>query len=250
MKLMKKLLCVALLAALMLAIAAPALADISVPEEETSYLLSTDGSMTWWSRSVYIGGTTASTKIKNMKSSKSSVVSVIGLSRSTEIEEYFGEEEGRDPDEWGSASLLVRPKKAGKANITMKIDGKIYKTVYTVKKYVNPIKSLVLTGVGTKNLKNKFAKRTDIDDSLKANAKKGAIKVKAASGWRISEIRWENETTGLEYSQWMRNDVTSASLDIPAMKKTEEYRIVVYFRNIADDGSLSMEYYLRPAEDD
>ena len=38
----------------------------------------------------YIGGTTASTKIKNMKSSKSSVVSVIGLSRSTEIEEYFG----------------------------------------------------------------------------------------------------------------------------------------------------------------
>lgn len=246
LKTFKKLLSIALLTALLLAIAVPAFAA-KLPEEETVYLLSTDGSHSWWFYHIGIMDSTNKTKVASLKSSKKAVCSIVGINRYCSEYTYLT---GEDEDEaYSDTSIMIRPLKAGKANITAKIDGVANTMKLTVKKYVNPVKSFVITGISSKNLKSKFAKSGYCRDELTKNAKKGNLKITAASGWEITEVSWRNETNGLTYSQWLRTPKASFTLAIPAMKATEDYEIEVYFRNKTDGASLTVDYNLINLDD-
>lgn len=87
--------------------------------------------------------------------------------------------------------LLFHAKKAGKATISFKIKGKAYKTKITLKKYVNPVKYISITGVknkGKTNLANLSDKTMIID--LKTSKSKGVptAKISAKKGWKIDNI--------------------------------------------------------------
>ena len=94
--------------------------------------------------------------------------------------------------EMGSDGLLrFHAKKAGKATISFKIKGKAYRTKITLKKYVNPVKHISITGVknkGKTNLANLSDKKIRID--LKTSKPKvvPTAKISAKKGWKIHSI--------------------------------------------------------------
>lgn len=84
--------------------------------------------------------------------------------------------------------LEFHAKKAGKAAISFKIKGKFYRTKVTLKKYVNPVKNISITGVknkGKTNLANLSDKKNHIE--LKTTKPKVAptAKISAKKGWKI-----------------------------------------------------------------
>lgn len=249
MKIFRKLLCTALLAALLLAIAAPALADAHLPKTHTVYLLSRDGSNSWWSYHVGIDESTQATKVKSLKSSKPAYASVVGINRWFSEYDYF-EDEGED-ETYGDVSVMLRPKKPGTTTISAKIDGVLSKMKLKVLKYVNPVKSLYITPISSANLKTKFAKGSYIvEDTPECTGKKGYLKVAAASGWKVSHVQWENETTGLEYTWRIRDSRTSVKMPIPAMNEEEDYYIDIDFYNATTGASLDVTYVLRAEGDE
>ena len=238
MKLMRKLLCVVLMAALLAAVAVPALAEVEVPESVTIYKASSDNSHTHLGN-INIWGVTPSMKITKPKSSKTSVLKVSGLNRwSSSTTWYDGDEDSDDAD----ISIYINPIKAGKANVSFKIAGVAYKVAVTVKKYVNPFKKFIITGISGENMKSKFAQSAWVTDEMTSNAKKGSIKIATISGWKIYGISWRNENTGLEYSQWLPTPKSSITFPIPAMKTTENYDITLSLENTTTGGDLYVDY--------
>lgn len=240
MKLFKKLLCTVLAVAMLLSVAAVAFA-VEVPEAVTFYRSSTyadDSSFGFFS----LYGMNSDTKIGKITSSKKAVATVYG------VERYSGYWEGYEYDDtssWDDATVQLRLLKAGTTNITSKIDGNSYKTKVTVKKYTNPVKSFVITGIGSKNLKSAFAKRSYNDAPLTKAAKKGNIKLKAASGWKIESIAWRNDSTGQSYHfSSYEKPVSSVTLPIPAMKTTINYSIEFTMINTKTDASIGFDYWI------
>ena len=240
MKLMKKLLCVALMAALMLAVAVPALANTNAPESVTIYKSSKDNSHVMLGN-IPIWDIDPDTKITKPKSSKTSILVIEGINRWSSATTWYDDSEG---DMNADANIYVNPIKAGRANVSFKVAGVAQKVAVTVKAYANPIKSFVITGISSNNLRAKFAKSSWVTDEMTKNAKKGSIKISAATGWKITGIDWRNEATGLDYSYWMSTPKTSVNLSIPAMKTTENYEITVNFENTTNGGSMFVGYYL------
>ena len=118
------------------------------------------------------------------------------------------------------------------------MDGKTYKKKITVKGYTNPVKSLVLTGVSSKNLKSYFAKNYYNDMNLSKKAKAGYMKVSAASGWKIKSAWWEDGAAGQQYEFYCfgDNSASSVNLKIPAMKKAGKYYANMRFINTTTGG--------------
>lgn len=83
----------------------------------------------------------------------------------------------------GNWDFTVELKKAGTTTITYTYKGKTYKHKLVVNKYTNPMKSFK---VGSTEYKTKFKKTPICNVKSKISGKK--VKVKAASGWKISEI--------------------------------------------------------------
>lgn len=59
----------------------------------------------------------------------------------------------------GAAFISVEPKKAGVTTIKVTVNGKIYQTKYTVKKYINPVSSIK---VGKTNIKGASFNKTGV----------------------------------------------------------------------------------------
>ena len=155
---------------------------------------------------------------------------------------YYDPERKETSDDF-YAYIGLKIKKLGKATISFKVDGKAYKKVITAISYENPVKSLQVTGINTKNLKSQFAKKNSAEATLTKNAKAGAIKVTAAKGWKITRIYWQDYS---DYSDrgygFGSRGVASASMAIPAMKKNTSYYIYVQLLN-ADLGVGQTVYY-------
>lgn len=240
MKLFKKLLCTVLAVAMLLSVAAVAFA-VEVPEAVTFYRTSNDAEdSSYGFFSLY--GVNSDTKIGKFKSSKKTVASIYSVER---YSSYWEGYEYDDTSSWHAVSVGLRLLKAGTTNITSKIDGTSYKTKVTVKKYTNPVKSFVITGIGSKNLKSAFAKRSYNDAPLTKAAKKGNIKLKAASGWKIESIAWRNDSTGQSYHfNSYDKPVSSVTLPIPAMKTTVNYSIGFTMINTKTGASIGFDYWI------
>ena len=114
-----------------------------------------------------------SSKVSGLKSSNKAVVTV-KLSKSTygTSQTYY--------------TILAVPKKAGTATVSFKCQGKTYKIKVTVKKYVNPVKSVKIGATTVPGSRFKSSSETSLSYA-KFAGKKVKTTVTLAKGWMRSE---------------------------------------------------------------
>ncbi len=240
MKTVRRLLCFALTVSLLCAAAFPALAEIKlVPESTTMYLNSRNGKAFSATRDIVINGIGLDSKITNPKSSKSAVLSIDHLTLSKDHLELFP---GEAVDQI-YATLSVKLHKPGKSTVSVKVDGKTYKSKLNVAQYVNPIKSLVITGISGKNLKSQFSTSGSASATLTSDAKAGQVRLTAASGWRIRQIGFISLEDTIIHER--KTGGTTIKLPIPAMKMGNYCVIAAKFQNIATGGIIDTMYMLK-----
>jgi hypothetical protein len=240
MKIIRRLLCVALAVSLLCVAAFPALAEIQlIPESTTMYLNSRNSTTLTATRKIAINGIDLDSKITNPKSSKPAVLSIAYL---TLDEEHLVEFPGDTVDHI-LATLSVRLHKPGKSTVSVKVDGKTCKTKLNVAQYVNPIKSFVITSLSGKNLKSQFKTSGSAVSILSSNTKAGQVKLTAASGWRIRKIGFIGSEDTINHER--RTGATTVKLPIPAMKKGNYYAIAAVLQNIATGGVIDTMYMLK-----
>ncbi len=238
MKMFRKLLCAALAVALIAVTAAGALA---AAVDQTLYRTNSEGTLYDY---VYLQQVDAGSNITGVSSSNTKVMKPVSLNRGTNSQSVYTYEDGKTQKTKSySAYLYVKLLKKGKATLKYTVDKTKYTRTYQVKNYVNPLSSLVLTGVGTTNLKSKFAKYNFVSATLKKNAKAGKVKAKAASGWKIRSVEWQDckNNTRYLYSNGGAG-ASSVSLNVPKMLKSGYYNVTVRCVNTADKGELYVEY--------
>ena len=228
MKFFKKLLCTCLVLTLLCATVASAFAATYI------YLNSTDSDYGWGR--YQIPDSTATSKITSVTSSNKAVAKITSLSRWSNKDYYY---DTKETESYGNSSFNLRGYRAGNATLSYKLDGVLKKFKVYVKNYVNPVKSMMLTGVSsTANYRAKFNTSHDGRMLLKANAPAGKLKVTAATGWKIYSISWDCD--GGYFTRYFGNHVSSASLDVPAMKVGKNYTACVSFVNTSNHGELNI----------
>ena len=147
-----------------------------------------------------------SSKVSGLKSSNKAVVTV-KLSESTygTSQTYY--------------TILTVPKKAGTATVSFKCQGKKYKIKVTVKKYVNPVKSVKIGATTVPGSRFKSSSET------KFAGKKVKTTVTLAKGWKLDKLyiySGNNPANGsmkpaIEYLQkgWMRSESVTNGSKIP-----------------------------------
>ena len=122
---------------------------------------------------------------------KSSTSKVDSKSKSSSSERY-------------SYTIKVRLYSVGSTVISYTIDGKEYHTTLLVEEFVNPVKSIKITGV---NSSKNFTKSFDFSKGygvaeFSSPSQKSKLTVTANTGWRVVSLDYENLTTGYEYSKY------------------------------------------------
>ena len=170
--------------------AIPVLADISYTKEIGRYLLPSVSGQDF----IRVTGLTPSQRVgKTIKSSNESVAYAFlnggyGHSGENGKYEYFS---NKAPQNMFSrtATIVVFYKKPGTATVSFKINGKTYKIKVKGYKYVNPLKSLTITGYNNgKTLHKKFNNDYKVYEKLKNSLKNAKITIKPKSGWKIASV--------------------------------------------------------------
>ena len=152
-----------------------------------------------------------SSKVSGLKSSNKAVVTV-KLSKFTygTSQTYY--------------TILAVPKKAGTATVSFKCQGKTYKIKVTVKKYVNPVKSVKIGATTVPGSRFKSSSETSLSYA-KFSGKKVKTTVTLAKGWKLDKLyiySGNNPANGsmkpaIEYLQkgWMRSESVANGSKIP-----------------------------------
>ena len=121
-------------------------------------------------------------------------------------------------------TILAVPKKAGTATVSFKCQGKTYKIKVTVKKYVNPVKSVKIGATTVSGSRFKSSSETSLSYAKFAE-KKVKTTVTLAKGWKLGELyiySGNNPANGsmkpaIEYMQrgWMRSESVANGGKIP-----------------------------------
>ena len=149
-----------------------------VPKSQTHYMKPTP-----WTKT---GETSGSIDVKGMGKSQKIIKSSVKSSNKSCVKIGY----------ISSDSISYTAKKPGKAVISFKIDSKKYQTKIYVKKYQNPAKSVVITGVKNGSRTN-LASLTNKNTSskqlhLKKTVKNPKVQVTARKGWKIQQIYYLN----------------------------------------------------------
>lgn len=252
MKGLKKLIATTLAVAVSMAMAVPVTtqAAITAPSKAVGYLTSADGQS---NVSFEVRGMKASEQIKmsSVKSSNKAVGEVTEINGT-----YYFE---KDNINNSYCYLYVTGKKAGTTTISYKVGSKTKKTKLTVKKYVNPVKKITLTGV---NDGEDFSSLTDEQADVSGEwddqagkqispftveaAKNPVLYIEPASGWSITELYVNiNDNMYENYYKYEGNKYSGAqTFDI--YKMTDDARnLSVTFVN-KDGGKIMVNYQLKP----
>ena len=244
MKMLRKLLCVALIVAMIAVTAMVAAAegtgtaadagtDAVSAATRTLYLDSKD-----FIAPVYdyfsIDGLQKSDKVTSVKSSDKQVLKVVSLQKGTRSTRNY---EDKTTKNTYSTQIYVRLLKAGTATLNYKLNGEERAQTYTVRKYVNPIKSLVISGIDNTNLKTLFARNCYDGIKLAKTAQAGRMTIKAANGWRIRYAYWEDNTKNIERQFTAGGKGVSACyIELPKMSRKGSYYVGVSLVNLATKG--------------
>ena len=241
MKSFKKLWCI-ILTAVMLTTLLPvtAFAAISVPAKQTFYMSSLKG---YSYLEVEVDGMTKKQSIdtSSIKSSNKNIFEPVYIyhNKSSFTGTYlFDKKTNKDTEVWSNINLEV--KKPGTAKLTFKIGNKSYSSNLTFKKYVNPLKSITITGVnGGKNFASKF--KADSNISMKGSSKKGSIKISAATGWKISRAFFNQNNNTENINMYSSKGVSSVTVPMTSgIKSGKPYYLSVTLVNEKDGGTLNL----------
>ncbi len=207
-----------------------------VPKSKTTYMYPTPWSTT------KTGVTGGSIDVKGMGKSQKIKKSSVKSSNKNCIEISYV----------ASDSISYTVKKPGTAVVSFKIGNKNYKTKVYGKKYVNPAKSVSITGVkngsqanlaGLTN-KNTGSKRL----ALKKTVKNPKVQVTAKKGWKITQIMYSNgDTSQNEYNiREYKKAVSKATFkDFGKSKEIKANvgcRITISFVNTKNGGTTDISY--------
>lgn len=239
-------LAVALLLAMVMIPSAVVEAAVTIPKSVTVYQSdkSNQSSVTF-----SISGLTSKQSIakSSVKSSNKTVAEPTYLDHYTNTykTEYFNGQKATSGS-YKTANLSFMSKKSGTSTISYKIGSKTYKTKITVKKYVNPVKSISLFGIKngkSTNLAGLLKSANNTSVKLGATKKNQTIKVTAASGWKIQTLSFYNYKTGASYNYNSQNNpVTSASLYVGTVTKGRNYGVDITFINTSTKGTINAHY--------
>ena len=179
----------------------------------------------------------ANAKKSGVKSSNKKVARVTAVDNS----EYLYEDSfNKESHKHFGCYVRLKLKKAGTTVVTCKSGGKTYKRKVTVKKYVNPVSSVTITGVNKgKNIAGKTKKKNYVNfKGVKcANSK---ITVVPKKGWTLENIHFFNSNTGesidqsgKHYDETLQKDVIYNTMNIGKLVKSNSYSIHLRFTNAA-----------------
>lgn len=235
-------------------------AAVSYNKEQTVYMTSSSGTSY---TSIYVGNLGSKEKIKNVKSSKKSVVKPYSISTYTSDEtnkyEYLENSdwnsEGSYSDKYAYIGCTLLKK--GTANISFDVYNTKTKksstktSKITVKAYENPAKTVNIAGIksgSSKNLASKTKKQNTANLTLKSKKKNAAVYVKANTDkkWKIVSASVYNETSGNTYSisNYSKPLSSVKFSNIGTINAKEYARVSVTFLNTKTNGYMTTYYYV------
>ncbi len=142
-------------------------------------------------------------------------------------------------------TATLRVSAAGTATVKYKIGTTSYTLKVKVLDYVNPVKTITLTGV---NSGKSFAARTNPSTyatkslALKKTTKNAVLKVTAKSGWKINSVGIQDQTTGAVRIFANYSGVSSATLKWGTLNKAHIYSIELELVNTKNGASMTVSY--------
>ena len=246
---------------LVMSIAVPAFAyeNLNAKEgKQVVYLDSKDDNYVYFQIAQWSGNETnySIKKPTVSKGTSGAVLRSFQLSRTTSEYNYYGDYPSTSNSYNGYAHVNLDIEKAGTAKITYTIGG-VKKTInLTIKDYVNPIKTVTLTGVNSgKNFKSKVNSNSYMSTSkalaLKATTKSAKLVVKPIDGWKLESVSLQDTTTGLGREIYNYDSLmTSATINWGTLNAKHNYRISVYSVNTENGCSISNTFYIHGANAD
>lgn len=194
--------------------------------------------------SIYVNNLGSSTiKKSSVKSSNTSVAkpySIYDSKYSSKTEYFDGSKARSNSSHYGYIEL--KASKAGTATVSFKVGSKSYSSKVTVKDYVNPVKSIKISGVNSgKNLASLTKSNSYVSGLTSKTTKNAKVQVTAASGWKITEIYTSDYNSGDHYNYYNNKGKTSATLNAGTFTKGRSY-VNVTFTNTKNGASLSTSY--------
>lgn len=170
--------------------------------------------------------TSLSSKASALKTSNTSVVSVKQTKYTYGSQAYY--------------RISLVPKKAGTTTVSLKCKGKTYKTKVTIKKYINPVKSVKIGTTSIASSKFNSSATTRLSYT-KFGSKNVKTTVSLKSGWKLEELyifkgdpRKGSMKPAIEYMQkgWMRSESVANGSKIP-VKGGKGFKIMFTAKNTA-----------------
>lgn len=166
-------------------------------------------------------------------------------------------------DKYTYGYIYGKARKLGSCSVSYKIGSTTYKTKVTVKKYVNPVRSISITGLKYKNKSNLASLTNNMVDTRKIGVlktiKKPRLKVTAKDGWDVIFIRYQDNykyygSQKPTEQKEIRYPIPRPKVDIPIFTKSKAIkkdsngyavRVVFLNRNEGTDGStIALTYYI------
>lgn len=126
-----------------------------------------------------------------------SVISIMGCSKKSEIKNLKSSNKNMRVEKRDGYVVVYFGDKVQKTTITCTVKGVKLKTTLTVRKYVNPAKSIK---IGKTNLTSKF-KTTDICRKNGKTYKNQTLSVQLKSGWKINYVSVRNNGKTKQYNK-------------------------------------------------
>lgn len=253
-------------AALAFVLAATALTPVTVnaavtySEEQTVYLSSKTGTDY---KSIYVGNLGSKEKIKNVKSSKKSVVKPYSISTYTSDDttkyEYLENSDWNSSSKDSSKYAYIGCQLLKKGTATISFDvyntktkkSSTKKAKITVKAYENPAKTVNIAGIkngSSTNLASKTKSQSTASLTLKSKKKNASVYAKANTdkNWKIVYASVYNETNGNTYtiSNYSKPLSSVKFSNIGTIKAKEYARVNVDYYNTKTKAYMYTYYYI------
>jgi hypothetical protein len=225
-------------------------AAVSAPTQATIYRTASSANSAGI-QSFSINGLSKSDKIKNIKSSNTSVAEPYSVQygSSSWSEEYLDSSTTGYSSSDYYANIEAMLLKAGSTKISYTIGKKKYTTKVTVKNYTNPLESFEISGVKNgKNLASLANKSTDLSSQVLTDDQKNAtVTISAKSGWVITYAALSDNDNNTSYSiANYSKGLSSATLHVGTLKKTGHYYVYMNLQNKKDGGTLYLYLSINP----
>ena len=176
--------------------------------------------------------------------SNKSVVKPVGVLNSAIETNGFNENKQDYYSDEFKSEIYLKTVKSGNATVKFKVGSQTLKTKIKLLKYVNPLKTLTVTGVNNgKSVHGKFNKAVNVSGAIKKNVSNATVTVAPKSGWLLTNLR--------VYDYASKKTSTVFALRAPAainnvkLKKGSRVIIEMEFYHLKNNADVKLSYTLR-----